>query len=262
MRASRRRFIANPNAGMIPRIIHQTWKTGDIPEHLREFQSSWLKHHPGWEYMFWSDADNERLIAEHYPEFIAHYRRASPAILKVDLVRMAYLHRFGGIYADLDFEALKPLDPLLTSGRIVIGRELNGIGRTMRGHDFVINALIASPSGHPLWLEVMRRMAAGYRPRRRFENHSIHVISMTIAMLDDAITAYQPQNDDITVLSHEAFYPAVPTERLVSNRRRLAAQLGSYAVHHYESSWISPWSKFIYAFIRLRQRWKSRRRQH
>ena len=94
--------------------------------------------------------DNDRLIAEHYPLFLPYFRSATPAILRVDLVRLAYLHRFGGVYADLDYEALRPLDGLLDTEHAILGREHDGIGQSMRGRDFVINALMASPPQHPL----------------------------------------------------------------------------------------------------------------
>lgn len=242
-----------PLTCVIPRIIHQTWKNREIPEPLREFQKSWLQQHPGWDYRLWDDADNERLITEHYPEFRDHYLRSMPPILKVDLVRLAYLHRFGGIYADLDCEALRPLDPLLAAGSIVVGRELKGIGRMMRGRDFIINALIISPPGHPLWLEIMRQMAAGYRPRRRFEPHPAHVIRMAVAVLDSAVEEYQTHHADITVMPHAAFYPAPSNERLVATRRRLAAACDSYVIHHYEDSWFSPLGKMVNAVQRIWQ---------
>ena len=67
---------------MIPRIIHQTWTSRDIPKHLRGYQESWLHKHPDWEYRLWDDAANEALIAEHYPEFLDYYRRATPRIIR------------------------------------------------------------------------------------------------------------------------------------------------------------------------------------
>ncbi|MBK8094044.1 MAG: hypothetical protein IPK32_19260 [Verrucomicrobiaceae bacterium] len=91
----------------------------------------------------------------------------------------------------------------------------------MRGRDFIINALIAPPPDHPLWLELMSRMVSDYRPRRCLEFHATYVIRMAIAKLDAAVEAYSLDHDDITVLSHEAFYASPPAERLPENRRRL-----------------------------------------
>lgn len=228
-----------------PRILHQTWKTDSLPDHLREFQASWLALHPDWEYRLWTDEDNERLIAEHYPQFLDHYRHVTPIILKIDFVRLAYLHRFGGVYADIDCEALRSFEPLIRQNQIIVAREHQGIGRILRGRDFVINALLISPPGHPFWLGLMQRMVSEYRPRRRSESYVGYVIRMAIALLDAEVEAHPREPDDLVVLPHEAFYPSPPSERLVANRRVMAAALNSYAIHHYEDSWFRPLAKFL-----------------
>lgn len=223
---------------MIPRLIHQSWKTREIPEHLREFQRSWQVHHPAWEYRLWTDGDNQRLIDEHYPQFAAFYQKLSPSILKADFVRMAYLHHLGGLYVDLDFEALRPLDALLDQSQIVVGREPNGAGSFLRGHDYIVNALIASPAGHPVWLEIMQTIQDRFRARRFFEMNVFYIMRMTIDLFDEVLNAYQTNHDDIMIHPHEAFYPASPSVRLVETRRALAARHDSYAIHHYEHTWV------------------------
>jgi hypothetical protein len=228
---------------MIPKIIHQTWKSKDIPRHLRRFQQSWLHYHPGWEYRFWDDGANAALIAEHYPSFLEHYNRATPTILRVDLVRLAYLHMYGGVYADLDYEVLRPLDDLLDTRHALVGRERGGIGEMMRGRDYVINALLASPAGHPLWLEVMHGMVRGYRPRRLFERHTCYVIRMAIEILDSHVESHLRDEGDVVVLPYEALYPSLPTQRMIESRTRDAIAYGSYGMHHYDNSWRTPLAK-------------------
>ena len=230
---------------MIPRILHQTWKTGDVPPRLREFHDSWRKHHPSWELRLWTDADNESLIAEHLPEFVTYFRTATPAILRVDLVRLAYLHRFGGVYADLDYEAIRPLDVLLSTNHAILGREHDGIGQVMRGRDFIINALIASPPAHPLWLEVMRAMVAAYRPRRMLETHTGHVIRMAIAILDGRASHRAHTHGDVTVLPHQDLYPSAPTERVAAHRRQDGVACGAFGIHHYDNSWRTPLDRLV-----------------
>ncbi|MCX5966481.1 MAG: glycosyltransferase [Cyanobacteria bacterium] len=225
---------------MIPKIIHQTWKSSAIPQRLRRYQESWLQYHPEWEYRFWDDEANESLIAEHYPEFVDHYRRLTPAILKVDLVRLAYLHRHGGVYADLDYEVIRPLDDLFDISRVIVGRERGGIGWPIRGRDYVINALMASPPGHPLWLEIMHGMVEAYRPRRAFERHTRYVIRMAIAILDDHVEGCLRDDGDVIVLPYEILYPSMPTQRITEHRRRIAKALGAYGIHHYDNSWRTP----------------------
>lgn len=230
---------------MIPRILHQTWRSADIPAHLQGFHESWRRLHPDWEFRLWTDDDNASLLAEHYPEFLPYFRQALPGILRVDLARLAYLHRHGGVYADLDYEALRPFDPLLEADRAILARERQGIGRLLRGHDYVINAFMASPPGHPLWLDVMHAMVRTYRPRRRLERHTAHVIRMAVAVLDDRIEARLREHDDVTILPDNAIYPSLPTDRLRDRRVRQAAAANAYGIHHYDNSWRTPLSRLV-----------------
>ena len=73
------------------------------------------------------------------------------------------LYKYGGVYADLDVEALKPLDDLVQKHEIVLGQEplahshlLNGVRRT------VCNAIMMSAPGHPFWLEVLNTIRDSY----------------------------------------------------------------------------------------------------
>lgn len=230
---------------MVPRILHQTWKSTDVPARLRVLQRTWRAHHPEWEHRLWTDADNERLIAEHCPEFLPYVRGAMPPILRVDLARLAYLHVYGGVYADLDYELLRPIDCLLDTRHAVVAREHGGIGRVMRGRDFIINALMASPPGHPLWLDVMHGMVRAYRPRQLLERKTQHVIRMAIAVLDDCVERRLAAQGDVTVLPHEAIYPAVPTDRLADHRRSDGVALAAFGIHHYENSWRTPMDRLV-----------------
>ena len=51
---------------MIPRIIHQTWKTETIPPQWEAAQRSWRDAHPGWEYRLWTDDDLDVQDAAYY----------------------------------------------------------------------------------------------------------------------------------------------------------------------------------------------------
>src|SRR5690242_18969278 len=97
----------------IPRLIHQTWRDEEIPEYLRRFQASWLKHHPAWQYRLWTDDDNRQLIAAHDPEFLAIYDAYPFPIQRADAARYFILLLLGGLYIDFDFECLTTLEPVL-----------------------------------------------------------------------------------------------------------------------------------------------------
>ena len=49
--------------GGITRILHQSWKSRELPAHFKHWQGSWRANHPGWEYRLWTDQDNRDLVA-------------------------------------------------------------------------------------------------------------------------------------------------------------------------------------------------------
>jgi mannosyltransferase OCH1-like enzyme len=49
------------------------------------------------------------------------YEEYDQAIKRVGAVRYFIMHCHGGVYVDLDFEALRPLDSLLAEEELVLG---------------------------------------------------------------------------------------------------------------------------------------------
>ncbi len=102
---------------MILRIIHQTWRTYEVPECYRDWQASWQRLNPGYAYRLWTNGDIERLIAEDFPQWAPLFNSYAKNICRIDLARYLILKKHGGIYADLDHECLRPQDPLLRHRR-------------------------------------------------------------------------------------------------------------------------------------------------
>lgn len=88
-------------------IIHQTWKNEHIPKKELNNYKSWPKYHPEALHILWTDEDNLKLVTKFYPQYLETYNALKLPIQQVDMVRLMYLHRYGGIYADLDYEAKK-----------------------------------------------------------------------------------------------------------------------------------------------------------
>lgn len=82
-------------------------------------------------------------------------------------VRYLYMHRFGGVYSDLDAECLKPMDSLLfpSNGSFPNKREivLAYMGHDRRFRHGVPNAFLAASSpGHPFWIFLVKRIMKEY----------------------------------------------------------------------------------------------------
>ncbi len=105
---------------MIPKLIHQTWKTKEIPYNIYNpvWISSWILHHPEWKYRLWTDEDLQNLTEEYFPEHLEFFIKA-PGVVKSDYGRYLLLHLYGGLYADLDYECYKPIEPLLNGQNII-----------------------------------------------------------------------------------------------------------------------------------------------
>jgi len=85
---------------MIPRYIHQTWKTDnytrdDVPEHVRASISAWSKFE-SFTYLLWNDQDIEDFVVLEFPKLYPIYIRLTP-IMRTDLFRLLVLYKHGGI---------------------------------------------------------------------------------------------------------------------------------------------------------------------
>lgn len=85
-------------------FVHQTWKTTQIPEKWRPSHEGCLElcRQENFVYVLWTDDMNRKLIQVHYPWFLKTYDAYPKAIMKADAARYFFLHRFGGLYLDLD----------------------------------------------------------------------------------------------------------------------------------------------------------------
>ncbi|KAH3811882.1 hypothetical protein DPMN_140299 [Dreissena polymorpha] len=97
-------------APKIPHIIHQTFKNEFIPNKYIPFIKSFVKYNANWTYMFWTDASARKFISDRYPDFLQVWDNYAEPINRADALRYFVLYEYGGVYADLDFECLRPLD--------------------------------------------------------------------------------------------------------------------------------------------------------
>lgn len=136
----------------IPKIIHQTWKTKEIPQKIypQEWHESWKKLHPDWEYRLWTDEENNDFIKTHFSWFYPTYKGYDKEIKRVDAVRYFLLYKYGGLYVDLDFFCLKNVGPLFEDYKIVLGQ----MGNDFENHHSIPNAFMASTPKHPFWESV------------------------------------------------------------------------------------------------------------
>jgi mannosyltransferase OCH1-like enzyme len=144
----------------IPRIVHQIWLGSPVPETFRKWMRTW-ENLKGWKYKLWTEKEVASLHLYNQDLYDASTSFAE----KADIVRLEILSQFGGVYADVDFECLKPevFEELHNSFDFYIGFEPLEHGYTNKFNMFkVCNALFASSANHPLLQELIVNLKANY----------------------------------------------------------------------------------------------------
>ncbi len=191
---------------MIPRLFHQIWLGPQpFPKEFKSYQRTWLEQNPGWELRLWTEDDLPDDLTR--PEIRERLRQPAE---RSDMLRLELLHRHGGVYLDTDFEAVRPLEPLL-EGVTVFCARLND--------ERVNNAIIGSVPAHPLFARAIEEV----RPR---DTYGPVDKEGTGPFFFDRLVRDFPE---VTVFDPELFYPKTPE-----------TQASAVAVHHSHRSWKAP----------------------
>jgi len=133
----------------IPLRIIQTWKNRKLPQEFIDWSNTWKSMNPEFTYMFFDDRDCWRLIYNNYPQYLDLYESLSN-IEKADVFRYLALHKYGGVYADIDTTCLKPIGPLidLFPTNVITGIEYENPIQYLQW-------FIAVPKGSPLMIDLV-----------------------------------------------------------------------------------------------------------
>lgn len=173
-----------PDTGRIPKIVHQTFETRDLPPLLQRNVDALKAANPDWEHLFYDAPRRERFIGEVYGERLLRvYRRISPdyGAARADLFRYLAIYAAGGVYLDIKSYFDRPIgDAVAEDDAYIISHWDNGPGGPYPGfglHPELVDLprgefqqwhVIAAP-GHPFLRRVIARVLANierYRPWR------------------------------------------------------------------------------------------------
>lgn len=102
----------------IPKIIHQIWinenpKIKDMPENWKKSPIEWKKYHnesDGYIYILWERESSRNFIKKYFPKYLQTYDEFNHVIHRCDLIRFAFLSKYGGFYSDLDNYPIKNIE--------------------------------------------------------------------------------------------------------------------------------------------------------
>jgi hypothetical protein len=184
------------------RIIHQVW-VGDseMPPLVRRWREDIERLHPAWEHRLWTESTIGQLPrSELLGQCLSQSSRAN-------IVRLAVISVYGGIYLDCDCEVIRPLDSLLDHEAFAAKEDsyylCNAVFGAMPNHPWIqwqLNKLPKYVAGRPPWGPALMTAA----PR-----------------------------DRLTIVPTRLFYPfhcCTPVDE-----RRPAPD--SYLIHHWMKTW-------------------------
>lgn len=234
---------ADQPRSQIPKVIHQTWKTEELPERWRASRQQCMDLHPDYEHILWTDAKSRAFIAEHYAWFLPTFDAYPYPIQRADAIRYFVLHRYGGIYMDLDMGCARNLDPLLRF-EVVLPKTIP-VG--------VSNDLIFATKGHPFVEQLIHSLQAF---NHVFFTHYATVMFSTGPMFVSAVyrryvDAHKPASPSSPAQPDAGFIGLrVLPKSLYGKNARPGETPDSFFLHFYGSSWHASDAGFL-IFLRI-----------
>ena len=110
-------------------------------------------------------------MKEFCPLLLPLYDSFPEEIFRVDFVRAVYLYRWGGIYADLDYQCLQPVNHLWGTGKtpeVLLGM----MGTNPSFPHSIPNALMGSIAGSLFWIGYLSNIERAWEALRNEPNVS------------------------------------------------------------------------------------------
>ena len=101
---------------LIPRVIHQTFMSKNLPVELKVNVENIQRLNPGWSHIIYDDAGIKEFIRENYGlDILNHFERINPkyGAARADLFRYLLMYKCGGVYLDIKSTCTRPLDEIL-----------------------------------------------------------------------------------------------------------------------------------------------------
>lgn len=243
----------------IPFIIHIMWLGGRLPDEYRAYVQSWHTFHPQWTFIFWTDNEKnyeqgtivahsfeelETIINHHTSKNIVvdarqlhfdnriFYDRAINYGEKSDILKWEIVYRFGGVYVDIDFECLRPLDMLhylydFYTGIQPLDTHLAQLGA----------ALYAARAHHPILEQCVNTI--------KNNQHITQIIAKTGPIHFTRVFLELAGKTGFTDIALPASYVYPCNYEQKGKPKEEWCKPESFAVHHWAGSWLKP-EGFVY----------------
>lgn len=231
------------------KIIHQIWfMDGIIPskaasrkefESMKKYRDSWLTNNPTWTYICWDIDKSNELVKRHYTHHKEMYDKYPYQIQRCDAVRYFFLHRYGGLYADMDYYCNRPWDEVLQNYKndIYLVETPNKLGDEKNIH--ISNSLMYSRPKHVFWSKLFIELEQNQSLPMYYGRHVTIMFTTGPGILNRIYNMYRTRYR-LDHYPHELFHPyGLKSDIITLNKPNL------YAIHIGKGSWETKDSKIL-----------------
>lgn len=188
---------------------------------------------PSWRYVFFDDQDCLDYVTRRFPEYLKAYLALKKPVERSDFFRYLWLLGDGGMWADIDTEALAPLESALLSNDTLVvsievdnmGPEAAAVGRYGRWPTQLCQWAMAAAPGHAALQTVVDHVAA----------HALNGTVFSKSPDFDVILKTGPAPWTDAVLPEARAGRARLLPRVVFAGRQPAK--GAVCIHHFRGIW-------------------------
>jgi hypothetical protein len=177
---------------MIPKIIHHCGPSdrSKWDPIWHPCYNSWLEHFPEGEYkhIYWSNEETIDVVHTYYPEFKQTFDSFPMDVLRWDFSRYCIMHKYGGIYADLDIYCYKNFYEKVDGFDIILVESIDHSSN-------VENSLMASKPSMDFYYECLKTSERTYLNNK-------HLNPEEIKHLPEVYSMYVSNISGINMLSN------------------------------------------------------------
>jgi len=220
---------------MIPKVIHYCWfGRGPLPESAEKCIASWKKTFPGFQIKEWNEENFDVNVIPYTQEA---YQAKKYAFVS-DYARFWILYKFGGVYFDVDVEAVKPIDDLLEKGPVWAFETKNqGESRA----SLAGGLCLAMEEGNPFCKKILDK----YQQMSFYDKDgNVSSYTMNPMMTDLFYRAGLKGDGSVECLLGNYFYPQDYFNPLDDATGRLRITENTRSIHWFMKSWLPSQAKW------------------
>ena len=171
------------------------------------------------------------------------YKNYNYEIQRCDAVRYMILHRYGGLYADMDYYCNKPFDQVFE----IYNNNFYLVQTPNRSGDYVSNSLMYSVPEHKFWKLLLNDMESSKDSPIYYSKHLRIMYESGPGVLNRIYHKYKDQYK-LKSWPHKYFQPYGHTDIIMSLKNE-----NVYSIHASDGCWHSTDSRFV---VLLCMEWK------